>query len=310
MDAKQLRKFLNLVDYSDIDTGELKLLLLKRGWKEDVINTVLGEAEKKYEAKKKFQEYVELLVRYVKPFVERGHSEYYIRRNFVSKGWNRDVFEEAYKQAEKDVIYDRKSILLEKEILKRLITGENKEHVIRVILKKGWPDDFLKKNFETIEHGLDALKGALHEFDLNHYNKDDIKDVLIKKGWPEQLVDKTLKNLIEKIEYHRDLQRIQNEIRAMIHLGKTTKEIDKRLRDEGYPERIIKKIMWKMNVELVHIHDIDHLKKFNQTQLKHRNYHNYSQYTSYLVPLEKSEIKLDIPETLRKEKHEQKKVKT
>jgi SOS response regulatory protein OraA/RecX len=248
----------------------------------------------------KAEEYLLTLKNHIIPFIEKGYNSYYIKRQFVAAGWDSAWFDKAYPLAEKEVVYSRRSLVLEKEILHRLISGENKEHVAKTLMKQGWPDDILKKNFENLDHGIEHLKNALYEIDLNHYNKDEIKKVLVEKGWPEELVDLTLNNIISKVKYHRDLQRIQAEVRAMMHMGKSSKEIETKLMSEGFDKEIVDKIIMKLNLELVRSGEVEKLKQFNNTQLKHKNYHNYNDLTSHFESIDKKNVNLDIKESLKK----------
>ncbi|MFP4401372.1 MAG: hypothetical protein ACLFPQ_05810 [Candidatus Woesearchaeota archaeon] len=247
------------------------------------------------------KDYVERLRKYIIPFIGKGYNKFYIRRQFTKAGWDSRLYETAYNLAEEDVMYRRKSIRIEKEILLRLITGDNKESIVKVLLKKRWPDDNIKRNFENFDKGIEEFKKSLYEVDLNEYNIDEIKSVLIQKGWPSELVERTIEHLSDKIEYHRQLLHMQDEVRAMMHSGKDAKKIETRLLSEGYPRDIVNKIILKLNFEIVKNKDIDRFKTFNNTNLKHKNYHHFSEITDHFYPLDKSANDISWKESLRKE---------
>jgi SOS response regulatory protein OraA/RecX len=274
MDVYRLKKILSVLDLNSIKINIIVDKLVEKGWSRDQVNSVLNDVLKEQQVLLSKDKYISHFANQIKPFIDAGYNKYYARRQFSNTGWDLRFYEDAYEKAHEDLIMERKCMMLEKEILHRLISGENKSHIVKVLIEKGWPDDELKKNFESLNHGLKALEDTLHSIDINEYNLSEIKKALIQKGWPNDVVDFTLKNIKDKVEYHRKLQHIQKEIKSMVSIGAKVNDIVSHLKKEGFDEKIIEKMLVKMNVELVKQGDINKLKEFNNIESK-RKLHNF-----------------------------------
>ncbi len=354
-DVNKMVRFLNQFDYDDIDKGELKDFLQKKGmslqdsekillgifdnfsnkkkikiiereiphyrnvgWDDKHIKEhftkigytpeIVEEGFREYHKKRLFDSYMNQVVKHMKPFVESGKSDDEIITTFVEHKWPRELVKEALEKCKDEFQKERSTRFLEQEILKLILQGEEKEYIAKTLAKRGWPDDELKKHYLDLSRGIEQLRDSLEKIDLNEYNINKIKEALARKNWPEDIIEKTIKSLVAKVEYHRNLEKLRTRIHNLLEKD-YFKEDDKnslQLRDEliseGWDKNTIAKIINKINKELASRGEKEKIKQFNShIFMKNKDYLSKDFLTGFDTPKkEEQETKKEEQEFLSK----------
>ena len=247
-------------------------------YKEGYSKNILDDAFKEFYKKNIYTKYIKNIVDHVKPFIRSGKEDSLIIKTFSEHKWPKELVEDAIEKARAELKEEDTTKLLEESILKIILTGSNKECFAKIISKQDWPEDDLKSEFDDLEKAYFEFEKALKNLDLNEYNKEKIKDSLLSKNWPEKLVTKIILNLVKKVNYHLKLIKLEKEIRDKIELGFFSSENTNSLRvkenliSEGWNGIIIKKLIDKINRDLLIKGEKDKVKEFNSHVFKKEKY--------------------------------------
>ena len=247
-------------------------------FKEGYSSNLLDGAFKEFYKRNIYNKYVQNIVNHIKPFLRSGKDDSFIQKTFLDHKWPKELIDDALEKAKEELKEEESTKLLEESILKIILTGDKKDCFAKIIAKKDWPEDDLKKEYENIKKGYDEFEKSLKNLDLNEYNKEKIKKSLITKNWPDKLASKILINLVEKVEYHRKILNLEKHIFNQIESGFFSSEdvnsqiVKDKLIAEGWNGVVIKKLIDKINRDLLIKGEKDKVKEFNSHVFKKQKY--------------------------------------
>ena len=251
--------------------NEIKKHFIDQGYTQETIENGFKEFHKK----NIYKDYVDRIVKHMKYFVLSGESDLTILKIFEEHGWPKEILSEALEKTKIRLDEERSIAFLEEEILKLILAGETKEKIAKVLTRRGWPEDELKKHYNDIKQGLKNLEEELEKVDINQYNLDKIRDVLKRKNWPNPIVEKTIKTLTDNVGYHRKLRLMKKEAFNLVNQGYNATRLKDKLKNEGWEDNIIKKVMNSINKELAAINNIEQMKSFNDHIFSKDEWHQH-----------------------------------
>lgn len=238
---------------------DIRRHLRNKGYSEDLIK----EASREYHQKNIYNNYINELVKHIKPFILTGKGDSEILSLFKQHNWPDALILEAIEKVKITLEQEHSVAYLQEEILKLLLEGDSKTHIAKVLSKQGWPEDELKKNYNDLESGLSHLETALKYVDVNEYNLDRVRQSLKAKHWPDEVIEMTLNNLVKNIDFHKKLDRAKKEIETLVKQGMTAKQVENKMVSEGFELKIIKRMIDSINQKLAKTGDRDKIKSFN-----------------------------------------------
>ena len=251
--------------------NEIKKHFMDQGYTQETIENGFKEFHKR----NIYKDYVDRIVKHMKHFVLNGESDPKILQIFEEHGWPKEILSEALDKTKRELDEEKSIAFLEEEILKLILAGETKEKIAKVLTKRGWPEDELKKHYDDIKQGLKNLEEELEKVDINQYNLDKIRDVLKRKNWPDPIVEKTIKTLTNNVEYHRKLRLMKKEAFNLVNQGYNATKLKNKLKNDGWEDNIIKKVMNSINKELAASNNIEQMKSFNDHIFSKDEWHQH-----------------------------------
>jgi hypothetical protein len=253
------------------DDKRIKEHFLSEGYAQEIVEYGFKEFHKK----NIYANYINQIVKHMKPFVLSGKTDDEILNAFEDHNWPYDLLKEALDKTKHELEHEKSSVYLEEEILKLLLEGDSKDKIAKILTKKGWAEDQLKHHYDDISTGIQHLEQSLESIDLNQYNIDKIKQALLQKNWPPEIVDRTVKNLVEKVEYHRKQHAMKKEVMDLVQQGQSSQQIKTKLLTEGWPEDIANKMIFKVNRALSVQGDKEKIKTFNSHVFAKDEWHQH-----------------------------------
>ncbi|MFW6230668.1 MAG: hypothetical protein ACOC32_01450 [Nanoarchaeota archaeon] len=250
---------------------QIKQHFIKEGYQRGVVEEGFNEFHKK----NIYNNYIDQIVKHMKPFVLSGKTDKEIIETFEKHNWPEHLLKEALQKTKDRLEKENSAAFLEEEILKLVLEGESKEKIAKTLTNKGWPEDELQKHFSDVSEGIGHLKKALESVDLNQYNLDRIKEALRKKNWPDEIIDHTIENLVQKVSFHRKLHQMKDEVFGLVEQGYNSVQIEQKLMSEGWDKGIVDKTIHKINRELSARGDKEKIKTFNSHVFAKDDWHKH-----------------------------------
>ncbi len=265
-----------------MEEGAIRIHFKKKGYSDSVIQ----EASRRFHQKNIFENYIDQLVKHMKVHLLAGKTDSEVQSLFLAHNWPEELVKEALEKTKVELEKEHSVVYLQELILLQLLEGEPKTKIVKALIKQGWPEDELKREYNDLDEGLSHLENALQMIDLNDYNLAKVKRTLKEKNWPEEIIDMTIQKLQDDISYHKKLNILNKEVDDLFNKGYTASQIRNYLESQHWDRIIISKIIHRLNKRLSKEGDKEKIKQFNDTVFVEDEWHKHI--NEVVEPFEKS----------------------